>query len=115
MRPSERTRRAASAPRTSAVRPADEPAGGLVELDDAAPGIEHDHRVVHALDDDRPRHGRQVEQPESEQARQERQPGHGECHRGRIDVDVAQELRHVDDVDDPGHDHREEHHDRLGR
>ena len=50
---------------------------------------------------DRPGHRRQIEQPVTEQAGQERQPGDRERHRGRIDVDEAEDLRHVDDVDDP--------------
>ena len=112
-RPAAKTR-AASFPWISASRRPKQPPRRRVQLDDPARRIDHDDRVVHPLDDRRPRHRRQVEQPVSEQAGQKRQPGHREGHRGGIDVDEAEELRHVDDVDHPGQEHPKEHDGGLG-
>ena len=95
-------------------RPSDQPMGGRIARDDPTRRVDDDDWIVDPLDDRGPRDRRQVQQPESRQAGDERQPGHGEACSGQIDVENSEHMRHVNGADDPGHQHAEEHHGGLG-
>ena len=108
-----RKRASAGAPKDFGYGRAIEPRGA-VEFDDAAQGSNTMTGSFMPLTTTAHATGVKSSSRKPKKARARTPARSRRSHRGRIDVDEAQNSGHVDDIDDPGDEHCEEHDDRLG-
>ena len=82
--------------------------GRRVQVDDAASGVDDDHRVARAFDEEGAGHGSEVEQPIPEERQRDEERRDGEADRRQIDRKGVQ-AGEVNAVGDPGNSRSQSH------